>query len=115
MCIRDSSNTVITENTATELGGGFFVEADSNATDSTAVTFNESCAVYDNTANSGADDFYKNGNSTVNALPTAEQMSAAAKNAVISGWYKDEEGNRYSKDLSLIHISASTGSAAVTG
>ena len=92
------SNTVITENTATELGGGFFVEADSNATDSTAVTFNESCAVYDNTANSGADDFYKNGNSTVNALPTAEQMSAAAKNAVISGWYKDEEGNRYSKD-----------------
>ncbi len=92
------SNTVITENTATELGGGFFVEADSNATDSTAVTFNESCAVYDNTADSGADDFYKNGNSTVNALPTAAQMSAAAKNAVISGWYKDEEGNRYSKD-----------------
>lgn len=34
----------------------------------------------------------------MNALPTAEQMSAAAKNAVISGWYKDEEGNRYSKD-----------------
>lgn len=92
------SNTVITENTATELGGGFFVEAASNATDSTVVTFNESCAVYDNTADSGADDFYKNGNSTVNALPTAEQMSAAAKNAVISGWYKDEEGNRYSKD-----------------
>ena len=92
------SNTVITENTATELGGGFFVEADSNATDSTAVTFNESCAVYDNTADSGADDFYKNGNSTVNALPTAAQMSAAAKNAVISGWYKDEMGNRYSKD-----------------
>ena len=92
------SNTVITENTATELGGGFFVEADSNDKDSTAVTFNESCAVYDNTAGSGADDFYKNGNSTVNALPTAAQMSAAAKNAVISGWYKDEEGNRYSKD-----------------
>ena len=89
------SNTVITENTATELGGGFFVEADSNDKDSTAVTFNESCAVYDNTAGSGADDFYKNGNSTVNALPTAAQMSAAAKNAVISGWYKDEKDNRY--------------------
>ena len=92
------SNTVITGNTATELGGGFSVEANSNDKDSTAVTFNESCAVYDNTADSGADDFYKNGNSTVNVLPTAEQMSAAAKNAVISGWYKDEEGNRYSKD-----------------
>ena len=92
------SNTIITENTATELGGGFSVEADSNNAGSTVVTFNESCAVYDNTADSGADDFYKNDKSTVNALPTAAQMSAAAKNAVISGWYKDELENRYSKD-----------------
>lgn len=92
------SNTVITENTATELGGGFSVEADSNNAGSTVVTFNESCAVYDNTADSGADDFYKNDKSTVNALPTAAQMSAAAKNAVISGWYKDELENRYSRD-----------------
>ncbi len=92
------SNTVITENTVTELGGGFSVEAaGSNSAGSTVVTFNESCAVYDNTADSGADDFYKNGKSTVNALPNAKQMSAAAKNAVISGWYEDKTENRYNE------------------
>lgn len=83
------------------VGGGFSVEADLNATSSTVVAFNESCAVYVNTALSGADDFYKNGNSTVNALPTAAQMSAAAKNAVISGWYKDEEGNTTARTMRL--------------
>ena len=96
------SNTVITGNTAAELGGGFSVEAESSFADSTVVTFNESCAVYDNTADSGADDFYKddfykNGKSTVNALPNAKQMSAAAKNAVISGWYEDKTENRYNE------------------
>ena len=95
------SNTVITGNSAAKLGGGISVEAESSSTGNTVLTFGERCAVYDNTADLGADDFYKNEKSTVTALPAAEQMSAAVKDAVFSGWYKDEKGNRYSKDNSV--------------
>lgn len=56
------SNTVITGNSAAKLGGGISVEAESSSTGNTVLTFGERCAVYDNTADLGADDFYKKKN-----------------------------------------------------
>ena len=92
----DFSNTVITGNTASDIGGG--ISAEGNSAENTVVTFTDGCTVYGNDADIGADDFYKNDKSTVEKLPTAEKMSEAAQDVVITGWYHDKEVSRYSKD-----------------
>ena len=80
-------NTVIKENRADSVengrGGGICVSGDAT------LSFQENCAVYDNTAAIGADDVYKDGTSTINNLPTAEQMNGTPFGANLSGWYWD--------------------------
>lgn len=80
-------NTVIKENQANSVengrGGGICVSGEAT------LSFQEDCAVYDNTAAIGADDVYKDGTSTINNLPTAEQMNGTHSGANLSGWYWD--------------------------
>ena len=81
-------NSNISQNTAHELGGGLYLTESSLTFDSSG----SACVIYDNTATIGADDLYKDSSSAVNALPTADQMTAASGSAVkLAGWYWDHE------------------------
>ena len=98
ICMRNNSNTskmntavngsILTGNAASgDLGGGISVEG--TGVDKTTLQFDSDCAIYDNTAAIGADDVYKDGTSTINNLPTAEQMNGTHSGANLSGWYWD--------------------------
>ena len=98
ICMRNDSNTskmntavngsILTGNAASGgLGGGISVEG--TGVDKTTLQFDSDCAIYDNTAAIGADDVYKDGTSTINNLPTAEQMNGTHSGANLSGWYWD--------------------------
>lgn len=98
ICMRNDSNTskmntavngsILTGNAASgDLGGGISVEG--TGVDKTTLQFDSDCAIYDNTAAIGADDVYKDGTSTINNLPTAEQMNGTHSGANLSGWYWD--------------------------
>ena len=82
------NGSILTGNAASgDLGGGISVEG--TGVDKTTLQFDSDCAIYDNTAAIGADDVYKDGTSTINNLPTAEQMNGTHSGANLSGWYWD--------------------------
>lgn len=84
------SNTIVKENIANDpsldygLGGGIMAMSESD------FEFDNTCAIYDNTANVGGDDIYKDDSSVFTGLPTAAQMGTKA-NESFDGWYWDFE------------------------
>lgn len=104
------SGSILTGNAASgDLGGG--ISVDGNGEDKTTLQFDPDCAIYDNTAETGADDIYKDANSAMVALPTADEMNDAVSELNLAGWYLDPVGNRYSSSNAVAYTPISSENA----
>ena len=93
-----AAGTVITNNIATYGGGGIMNYSGD-------LTVAEGAKVYNNTANYYGHDIYNGGTSTI-TLPAAAGMNGQREGKNITGWYMDEQDNRWGVDNCTLYTPA---------